>query len=307
MSPFLNSLRKKSLNKPVAPVIVIQPEAPVRKVIEPRKEIIQPEPLFSDKEAELNALLKRIQELFHSTQTELETLRKSYELLSVPKPNARKTRTKRTVPDKGGSTSRRKRVELDAEACDNELNKFWSKPIKYPGRQNSSELIGKLYEQYVGWTYERQGWSVDYYGMSEGFDDLGRDLICKKARTTLIVQCKKWSASKEIHEKHIFQLIGTTSAYRREKADYRPQVHGVFWTSAKLSPRAKMFAEEFGIEIHEDSPLQRFPSVKCIKSSDDSRVYYLPMEVEYFSYKGDTYFDTVAEAEKHGFIHAATT
>lgn len=45
---------------------------------------------------------------------------------------------------------------------------------------------------------------------------MGRDLICMKDGKIHIVQAKCWSADKTIHEKHIFQLYGTTLCYELE-------------------------------------------------------------------------------------------
>ena len=40
--------------------------------------------------------------------------------------------------------------------------------------------VGRLYERYVGYLYEQEGWSVTYKGIVDGLNDLGRDLICIK-------------------------------------------------------------------------------------------------------------------------------
>src|SRR5689334_16515750 len=73
--------------------------------------------------------------------------------------------------------------------------------------------IGRLYERYLGYLYERDGWNVEYHGIVQGYEDLGRDLICTSGNRILIVQAKCWSQEKLIHEKHIFQLFGTTQLY----------------------------------------------------------------------------------------------
>ena len=39
---------------------------------------------------------------------------------------------------------------------------------------------------------------------------MGRDLIVSKEKKLFVIQCKRWAAEKTIHEKHIFQLYGTT-------------------------------------------------------------------------------------------------
>ena len=42
------------------------------------------------------------------------------------------------------------------------IDRFWS-------WKKSKRSIGRLYEQYIGWLYEHNGWLVDYFGISEGF------------------------------------------------------------------------------------------------------------------------------------------
>lgn len=63
--------------------------------------------------------------------------------------------------------------------------------------------IGRDYELYVGYRYAQKGYTVDYFGSYMGLEDLGRDIIAKKGDEVLIIQCKYWSAKKQIHEKHI--------------------------------------------------------------------------------------------------------
>lgn len=86
------------------------------------------------------------------------------------------------------------------------LDRYWSRP-------KSKWQLGRDYERYIGYVYEANGYNVYYQGILEGFDDLGRDLICKKGEQTIIVQCKRWSQHKTIHEKHVNQLYGTVIKY----------------------------------------------------------------------------------------------
>ncbi|MBQ7544821.1 MAG: restriction endonuclease [Synergistaceae bacterium] len=180
------------------------------------------------------------------------------------------------------------------------LDRFWS-------ARKSRHLIGRLYEQYIGWLYEHDGWLVEYFGISEGFSDLGRDLICHKDNTTLIVQCKNWSKSKRIYEKHIFQLFGTTYEYMKNNPF--EEVHGVFFTSTQLSGLARSFAGEFHIELHEEFELKRFPIIKCNIGREGEKIYHLPFDQQYYTTRikpkdGDLYCSTVAEAESLGFRRA---
>jgi hypothetical protein len=52
----------------------------------------------------------------------------------------------------------------------------------YWKRNKSNWELGRDYERYVGYQYEVHGYAVKYQGILEGYDDLGRDLICKKEK-----------------------------------------------------------------------------------------------------------------------------
>ena len=180
------------------------------------------------------------------------------------------------------------------------LDRYWQ-------RKKSKRLIGKLYEQYIGYLYEQHGYEVEYFGIKKGVEDLGRDLICKGADGYFVVQCKNWSQSKIIHEKHIFQLFGTVFQFRKNHPF--DIVHGVFVTATKLSELARDFAQEFDIELHENVSLKPFPIIKCHVSKDGKRIYHLPFDQQYDTTiiepkDGDCYCMTVAEAEQKGFRRA---
>ncbi len=80
-------------------------------------------------------------------------------------------------------------------------------------RNKSKWDIGRDYEMYVGYLYEQKGYFVEYKGIIDGFDDLGRDIIATKDNEVCIIQCKYWAQWKEMRENSIFQLFGTTMEY----------------------------------------------------------------------------------------------
>ena len=51
---------------------------------------------------------------------------------------------------------------------------------RYTERNHSKLEIGRMYERYIGYIYEKDDWLVKFIGIIENFDDLGRDLICEK-------------------------------------------------------------------------------------------------------------------------------
>lgn len=173
--------------------------------------------------------------------------------------------------------------------------------------------IGRDYEMYIGYTYEQDGWSVQYTGVELGYEDLGRDLIAVRGDETQIVQCKYWSESKVIHEKHVMQLYGTLIAYRIQNPLVDPnKVKGVFVTNIVLSDTASQFAQLLGIVVREKIPKGEFPRIKCNIGKDEfgaaTYIYHLPMDLNYDSVKldkpGECMVFTVREAEEKGFRRA---
>ena len=181
------------------------------------------------------------------------------------------------------------------------LERYWSK-------KKSPWEIGRDYERYIGYGYEQDGFNVYYQGIVEGLADIGRDLVAKKGRYVDVVQCKYWSRDKTIHEKHIFQLFGTLTAYRVDHPDL--EVTGKFVTSTTLSERAKLFAAVLRVEYAESLPLQPYPCIKCnVSRRDRAKIYHLPFDQQYDrtlveEERLECYVATVEEAERLGFRRA---
>jgi len=181
------------------------------------------------------------------------------------------------------------------------LDRYWT-------RHKSKWGIGRMYEHYIGYLYEKDGWEVEYFGIKERYEDFGRDLIAKKGKKCHIVQCKNWSKYRTIYEKHIFQLFGTT--YEFQQHNPKLKVTPVFYTSTELSEAAREFAKRLGIELHTNKKLEKYPMIKCnINRKDKSKIYHLPFDQQYDNtiiepYRNEFYCETVAEAENAGFHRA---
>jgi len=195
-------------------------------------------------------------------------------------------------------------------------------------RNKSKWAIGRDYEMYVGYMYEQKGYSIEYKGIIDGFEDLGRDIIAIKDNEVCIIQCKRWAQYKEIHEKHIFQLFGTTMEYwiKNFKNHRKPKsfeefakflnenkLRPIFFTSTSLSGKAKEMAHALSVEIIENEPLGEFPRIKCNINSDEfgsrTKIYHLPIDQQYDrtivgNRAGEFYAFTVKEAEEAGFRRA---
>ena len=192
----------------------------------------------------------------------------------------------------------------------------------YCGKPNKSNWqIGRDYERYIGYLYETEGWNVYYHG-KEGFEDLGRDLICKKDDAVEIIQCKRWAQEKIIHEKHIYYLFGTTVEYFIENfGDKRLQlalfpdlvrkrnVIPKLVATIDVSGKAEQVAKVLGVLI-EKVPSEPYPSVKCnVARRTGEKIYHLPFDQQYDSIlieeeRLERYVETVTEAEALGFRHA---
>ena len=204
-----------------------------------------------------------------------------------------------------------------SEKLQRKLDWYWNKPNK------SNWQIGRDYERFIGYLYERDGWSVYFHG-KKGFEDLGRDLICKKSDNIVdIVQCKYWAKEKIIHEKHVYYLFGTTVEYYLDNFEIRDDVLLPLFPdliqekkvtpkliiTIDVSPKAAQVAKVLKVSV-EKIPFERYPSVKCnVSRKNEEKIYHLPFDQQYDSTliedeRLECYVNTIAEAEALGFRHA---
>jgi hypothetical protein len=198
------------------------------------------------------------------------------------------------------------------------LDRYWKKP-------KSAWQLGRDYERYVGYQHEKEGYDVVYQGIIKGLEDCGRDLICRKAGVTVIVQCKYWARRKVVREKHINQLFGTCVEFwiQQTKGSVSQMelflfpealksqgIVAKFVTSTALSDTAKDFAKALGIHVVENFPLKPYPCIKCnVSRINGERIYHLPFDQQYDGTvvereRNEFYAETVAEAEARGFRRA---
>lgn len=333
MCPFLGSYRKRVPSQKKTSVLIIQPDNAQSEKSEtvhgssdrPFSQSVSNNVSNSNRAKLLDSLLARISELFNGVEQENKELREQTELLwealkkDLDTKNSSATddtsmspgELKMMIPDgekikKNKKTTTRK-GSLRGKTLQEDLNLFWM-------RRKSFELIGKLYEQYIGSLYERRGYEVKYNGIVAGYEDEGIDLICKKGTSVLLIQCKNWSKKngKCIREKYIFQLIGTCMAYKKRNPEKK--ISPVFITTSVLSDVAKKYAKEFHVLIREEFPKKQVKNgnkyavqvIKCKITDKGEKIFYVPFDDEYFDIKmylqkGDAYYETVAEAEAAGF------
>ena len=178
-------------------------------------------------------------------------------------------------------------------------------------RNKTKWQIGRDYELYVGYFYEKKGYKVEYTGSYLRLEDMGRDLIARKYKNPLIIQCKYWSKEKQIHEKHIFQLYGSVVCYNIEHAK-EEKAKGLFITNTVLSDTAMKVAEQLKIKVIDNFEISEFPRIKCNigvgEDGQQTRIYHLPIDLQYDNVKldkpGECKVFNVYEAEALGFRRA---
>lgn len=176
---------------------------------------------------------------------------------------------------------------------------------EYLRTSHSKEEIGKIYERYIGYLYEKDEYLVTYSGIREGVEDLGRDLIAKKRNEILIIQCKNWSKDSIVYERHIYQLYGTTQHFQKEFQNKK--VSAIFISTAELSGNAKKAASELGVLV-KIIPLKKdYPMIKCNINSK-GKLYHLPCDdartydnIQITEKTGEAFVHTVQEALALGF------
>lgn len=189
---------------------------------------------------------------------------------------------------------------------------------RYKSRPKSNWEVGIEYELYIGYLL-REGknpfdsrFAVIQYGEIHGLSDLGRDIIAERNdengnRVIYIIQCKRWSEHKYIHENSICQLFGTTIEYKlRNKGMRNSTILPVFITTTELSDMAKQFAKQLGVWVIK-VPMGEYPMIKC-NINNGEKIYHLPFDQQYHNTMikndGEFYAMTVKDATAKGFRRA---
>lgn len=178
---------------------------------------------------------------------------------------------------------------------------------RYCLRNKTNWEAGIEYEQYIGYLCERRNYHTSYTGATKGLEDMGQDLILTKGSNRIIIQCKRWTSDKTIHEKHIFQLYG--SVVTTQVLNPSVSVTGVFVTTAKLSSLALDCANTLGIKVFEQISFEDYPRIKCNISKSGELIYHLPFDQQYnnividFAH-GEFYAKSVEDAVSAGFRRA---
>lgn len=186
------------------------------------------------------------------------------------------------------------------------LERFWK-------GKKSDWQVGMLYEMYVGYLLRKNNFSVIQYGIENGLQDLGRDIIASRTengiRYIYIIQCKNWSKRRIVHENVVCQLYGTTVQYELMNKDLFSQetiIKPWLVITNELSDMAKKFADKLEVMVSVRR-LDYFPLIKC-NINNGVKIYHLPFDQQYYRTQiklpGEFYAATVQEAEAAGFRRA---
>lgn len=217
-------------------------------------------------------------------------------------------------------------AEVDEDELKGRERELW----EYANRRNLSKReAGDRYERYLGYLYERAGWRVEYYGLTEGVANSNRgiDLICEKDGITHFVQTKYWSdgvAAKTNVNNVIDRLVKNMQSII-DKRVIRGDVHAVLAAKPKLSGQAAAYAQQQSVLLLDDLALQPYPLVKCHTGKRGSKKYFLPYladknpakyeEIRQGAWEpydlvrmdttnGDVYVHTIEEAETLGYKYS---
>ena len=183
---------------------------------------------------------------------------------------------------------------------------------RYNVRPKSNWTIGIEYEMYIEyWFREKKKCKTIPHGSLNGLKDLGRDIIAEEDKNgthiTYIIQCKRYSANKQIHENTICQLYGTAIEYELSHSELFGIIIPILYTTTDLSPMATKFAERLKVKTYK-APMREYPQIKCNIGRDGEKIYHLPFDQQYYNVKidkpGEFYAWTVKEAEDAGFRRA---
>lgn len=190
--------------------------------------------------------------------------------------------------------------------------------------KKSNRRIGYDYELYCGhYIYKgellggRGIGKIIQYGIENGLEDRGRDIIAEGNGMVYVIQCKCWRKERPIRENTIMQLYGSAAEYcfSQYSSESNPlkrlhkTVIPVLITTTTLSEVAEKFARYLGIEVIRFKFDKPYPQIKCNIGKDGEKIYHLPFDQQYDTtiierHRGECFVSTVQEAEDLGFRHA---
>lgn len=107
-----------------------------------------------------------------------------------------------------------KKIKEQQKAKKNEIKKssYISNKKEYDEKLKNK---GDEYEKFVSDYFKTQGYTIAEHGLDNGKKDHGIDLIAKREKEVIFVQCKNWKISEDyqIDHRHIKEFIGNCTTY----------------------------------------------------------------------------------------------
>ncbi len=188
---------------------------------------------------------------------------------------------------------------------------------RYKEKWKNKLNIGLEFERYCGYLYEKNGYTVEYNGILKGKSDGGIDLIAIDKDKKLYIQCKYWSANKQIRENTITQLFGSALKMAIDEGENynsfieklnSEKIRIILLTKTELSEDAKSFCKKLNILYKENIEINSdYPIIKGV--SGEEKIFYIPTDLQYdnikykSTYKEYERFKTCKDAERSGYRH----
>ena len=159
---------------------------------------------------------------------------------------------------------------------------------KYKNTWKDKLNIGLEFERYCGYTFEKAGFKVKYWGILNGKKDGGIDLVARKKEKTLYIQCKYWGNSKTIRENTISQLFGASLKMAIDEGENcetfmkkvkSKKIEMMLLTKTELSIEAKEFCKKLDVVYFENIEIKDYPRVKLVEGTE--KIFYIPTDLQY--------------------------
>ncbi len=177
-------------------------------------------------------------------------------------------------------------------------------------RAENKWKYGRDYERYVGYLFEREGFSVIYNGATLGSSDGGIDLFCFKSGIVYPIQCKRWK--NPVGDEEIYKFAEAVECFKRNRSSYPipliySKVMPLFYSTNGYTADAERTASSKNItcQVQKFDSIREYPAVKCTVLNG-RKIYYLPFDKGFDSvhvgvYRGGCYKFSVLKAEQAGF------
>ena len=245
---------------------------------------------------------------YHITEQEKRSFFNKIEQFKIKKLTENRMERERLEESNRLEKAKREQERLEKERLGTLTNqdKLQEKLDNYLYQLSDNLAIGRAYERYIGYLYEKDHWQVTFNGCIKGNEDNGIDLICQKGNEVHLIQAKNWN--KKIFNKVVHQLYGSMAEYRLNTNNPQLNIIGIIFTANGADSNAMQVAQQLNIQIKIEQLNKNYPLVKYKKQTNH---YYLPPEIDplnelNYQYDqlnidfsaGDTYCKTILEAKK---------